>query len=228
MKLRLGIAIRNKRSEMGISQEELADRAGLHRTYISDIERGARNPSLESIDRLARALEISLPVLFERATDQNGGRELVSILLIEDDPRDVELTRRAFKKARIRNPMHVVRDGAEALDYLFGTGPCAQRAKERHPQVILLDLNLPKINGIEVLRRIKADNRTREIPVVILTISNQDGDMAECRRLGAEIYIVKPLGFHNFSEAMPGLQFDWALLKPSVWVPLEASPQGAT
>jgi CheY-like chemotaxis protein len=228
MKMSFGVAIKNKRSEMGISQEELADRAGLHRTYISDIERGARNPSLESIEKLASALEISLPVLFETATDQNGGREMVDILLVEDDPRDIELTQRAFKKARIRNPVHVVRDGAEALDFIFATGPYAQRREVPHPQVILLDLNLPKINGLEVLRRIKADKRTRDIPVVILTVSNQDRDIAACRRLGAESYIVKPVVFRNFSEVMPGLQFDWALLKRSGRHSSETVPEDAS
>jgi CheY-like chemotaxis protein len=216
MKLRLGIAIKDKRSEMGISQEELADRAGLHRTYVSDIERGARNPSLESIERLAKALEVSLPVLFEKAGDPDGDSELVGILLVEDNPQDIELTGRAFKKARVRNPVYVVRDGAEALQFIFSTGPYAGRQSDRHPLVILLDLNLPKIDGIEVLRRIKADKRTRDIPVVILTVSNRDRDIAECRRLGAENYIVKPVGFQNFSETMPGLQFEWALLRRSV------------
>jgi CheY-like chemotaxis protein len=215
MKLRLGIAIRDKRSELGISQEVLADRAGLHRTYVSDIERGARNPSLESIQRLAAALEVSLPVLFESAGDPDGDRELVGILLVEDDPQDIELAERAFKKARIRNPVYVVRDGAEALEFIFATGPSAELRSHRRPLVILLDLNLPKIDGIEVLRRIKIDKRTREIPVVILTLSKSDRDIAECRRLGAENYIVKPVGFRNFSEAMPDLMFDWALLRRS-------------
>jgi CheY-like chemotaxis protein len=224
MKMRLGIAIRDKRAEMGISQEELADRAGLHRTYVSDIERGARNPSLESIEKLSRALELSLPVLFERAIDHEGEKELVGILLVEDDPHDVELTQRAFKKARIRNPMHVARDGAEALDFLFSTGAYAHRSVGREPQVILLDLNLPRVSGLEVLRRIKADERTRTIPIVVLTVSNQDQDIAECRRLGVETYIVKPIGFRNFSETMPGLDFDWALLKRADLKP----PEGAT
>jgi len=200
---------------MGISQEELADRAGLHRTYISDLERGARNPSLESIQRLAKALEVSLPVLFEKAGDPNGDRELVGILLVEDNPQDVELTERAFKKARIRNPVYVVRDGAEALEFIFATGPHAGRRRDRQPLVILLDLKLPKISGLEVLRRIKADKRTREVPVVILTVSIQDRDITACRRLGVEAYLVKPVGSQNFSEAMAGLRFDWALLRRS-------------
>lgn len=209
MRLSLGRAIKNKRSEMKLSQEELAERAGLHRTYISDIERGARNPTLSSIERLARALNLSLSGLFELGINQ----DVVEILLVEDNPSDVALTMRAFEKARIRNPVHVARDGAEALDFVFATGAYAHRREDHRPKVILLDLNLPKIDGIEVLRRLKADKGTRKIPVVILTVSNQLRDMAECRRLGAESYIVKPVEFRNFSEAMPRFQFDWALLK---------------
>jgi CheY-like chemotaxis protein len=94
----------------------------------------------------------------------------------------------------------------------------------REPQVILLDLNLPRVSGLEVLRRIKADGRTRTIPIVVLTASNQDQDIAECRRLGVETYIVKPIGFRNFSETMPGLDFDWALLKRADLNP----PKGVT
>ena len=215
MKLLFGTAIRSTRSEIGISQEELADRAGLHRTYISDIERGARNPTLESIRKLAVALDVSLPVLFQRATGPGADKELVEILLVEDDPRDVELTMRAFQKARIRNPVHLARDGVEALDYLFANGPSPRRPADPHPMLILLDLKLPRIDGIEVLRRIKGDQRTRNITVVVLTVSNQHRDIALCRKLGAERYIVKPVGFQNFSEVMPHLQFDWALLKGS-------------
>lgn len=216
MRLRFGELVRNKRFEMGISQEELAGRAGLHRTYVSDIERGGRNPSLESIEKLAKALEVSLATLFEQAGGGLTGKpELVDILLVEDDPRDVEMTMRAFKEARISNPVHLAADGAEALDFLFGNGGYALRPEDRRPRVILLDLNLPIIDGLEVLRRIKANPATRNIPVVILAGSDNDQDVSACRRLGVESYIVKPVGFQNFSEAMPDLHFDWALLQRS-------------
>ena len=214
MKANLGRTIKNKRVELKLSQEKLAERAGLHRTYISDLERGARNPSLASIEKLARALDLSLPMLFEAEACRDE-EELVEILLVEDDPRDVELTMLAFKKARIRNPVHVARDGVEALDFIFATGSYAHRRKDRQPKVILLDLNLPRINGLEVLRRIKAEPQTRKIPVVALTVSHEHSDIEECRQLGAESYIVKPVEFQNFSEAMPRFQFDWALLKRS-------------
>ena len=113
--------------------------------------------------------------------------------MVEDNQADVELTLHAFKKAEITNPIHVVYDGAEALDFLFCCGRYANRKMENRPQVVLLDLNLPKVSGLEVLRRIKGDARTRTIPFIVLTMSRRDRDMGECHRLGAEIYIVKRL-----------------------------------
>jgi two-component system response regulator len=215
VKSRFGTALRNQRIERRISQEELADRAGLHRTYISDVERGARNLSLENIDKLARALGLSISMLFARAGKEMGSASVVDILLIEDDPRDVEMTVRAFRKARVTNTLHVARDGAEALQFLFPSGTLDRGNAHPLPGVVLLDLNLPRIDGLEVLRRIRADKRTREIPVIVLTVSGDDRDMAECRHLGVENYIVKPVGFRNFVEALPQLSLDWALLRRS-------------
>jgi CheY-like chemotaxis protein len=210
----LGATIKSDRSALGISQEELAYRAGLHRTYISDLERGARNPSIESIEKLARALQISVSMLFEQARRGSQAKELVEILLVEDNPRDVQLTLRGFEKAKITNPVHVVRDGDDALDFLFATGPYTNRRNARSPQIILLDLNLPKKSGIEVLQQIKANETTREIPVIVLTTSNRDRDVAACRRLGADHYIVKPVGFQNLSEVTARLSLAWTLVKP--------------
>ena len=215
LKALLGAAIKAERSALGISQEELAFRAGLHRTYVSDVERGARNPSLESVEKLARALEFTVPMLFERATHGNGRNQLVEILLVGDNPVDVKFTLRAFEKAHITNPLHVVNDGAQALDFVFGTGLYAHRAEIEQPLIILLDLNLPKKSGLEVLREIKAHKRTQEIPVIVLTASNRDRDIDECRRLGADRYIVKPVGFQNFSEVTHHFRFGWALVEPS-------------
>jgi CheY-like chemotaxis protein len=216
-----GATIKSQRGERGISQEELAERAGLHRTYISDVERGARNLSLDSIEKLAGALQLSIVHLFQAVTSEVRPAALVDILIVEDEPRDLELTLRAFGKAKLANPVHVVRDGAEALDFLFATGQHGGRKNRPLPGVILLDLNLPNIPGLKVLRRIKADPRTQEIPVVVLTVSNHDRDIAECRRLGAESYIVKPVGFQNFSEVTPHLRLEWALKKPARGGPVE-------
>src|SRR6516164_9618161 len=126
LKALFGTTIKSKRSELGMSQEELADRAGLHRTYVSDVERGMRNVSLISIEKLAQALGLSVWRLFEQAA--NGKRrDHMEILLVEDEPNDIELTRRAFKRVRIVNPMHVVHDGAAALDFIFARGEYADR-----------------------------------------------------------------------------------------------------
>ena len=211
----LGHTIRSSRSELHMSQEELADRAGLHRTYVSDVERGRRNISLENIEKLAQALELSVSKLFAKAGDGSIGSPFVELLLIEDDPGDAELTVRAFRKAKIANMIHVVRDGAEALDFLFATGGHEHRKNQPLPGVILLDLNLPKLDGLEVLRRIKADRQLRQIPVIVLTVSDRDGDVAECRRLGVANYLVKPVGFQKFSEIVPNLDLEWTLGKPS-------------
>ncbi|MEP6670481.1 MAG: response regulator [Chthoniobacter sp.] len=137
----------------------------------------------------------------------------MEILLVEDEPNDIELTQRAFKRARIVNPVHVVHDGMAALDFLFAKGIYADRHDKKPPGVILLDLKLPKLDGLEVLRRIRADERTKNIPVVILTASKFESDHAECRRLGINSYIVKPVDFRNFSEVTPQLQFDWKLVR---------------
>jgi CheY-like chemotaxis protein/DNA-binding XRE family transcriptional regulator len=223
VKKKFGATVRGWRNHLGISQEKLAERADLHRTYISDVERGARNVSLESIERLARALEISVSALFplpeaddlKKHLPGNGhGRHLISILLVEDNPDDVVMTLRAFKKARFANHVHVVNDGAEALDYVFCKGKYAGHRMEEHLQLILLDLKLPQVGGLEVLRRLKADPRTRPIPIVILTISQETCELDECLRLGAENCIVKPVDFQRLSRATPQLNLDWALVKP--------------
>jgi two-component system response regulator len=214
LKALLGAAIKAERSALGISQEELAYRANLHRTYISDMERGARNPSIASIEKLASALQISVSMLFEQAGGGSQAKELVEILLVEDNPRDVELTLRGFANGKITNPVHVVRDGVEALDFIFATGPHTHRRNACSPQIILLDLNLPKKSGIEVLQQIKANETTRAIPVIVLTASNRDRDVAECRRLGADAYILKPVGFQNLSEVTARLSLAWTLIKP--------------
>ncbi|MER3459297.1 MAG: two-component system response regulator [Chloroflexota bacterium] len=136
----------------------------------------------------------------------------VEILLVEDNPNDVELTLHALKKPNLANRIHVVRDGAEALDFIFGSGAYAGRRLEDRPKVILLDLKLPLVDGMEVLERIKSDPRTRIIPVVVLTSSREEPDIARSYELGVNSYIVKPVDFQQFAEAVRNLGLYWLLL----------------
>lgn len=134
------------------------------------------------------------------------------ILLVEDSPDDEALTLRAFAKSNIRNAVVVVHDGVEALDFLFCTGTYAGRDPEDRPEVILLDLKLPKLDGLEVLGRLRADERTKLLPVVILTSSRQDQDLVAGYRLGANSYIKKPVDFEQFVEAVRNLGLYWLVL----------------
>ncbi len=137
---------------------------------------------------------------------------IVDLLLVEDNPDDVELTLHAFKKINISNPVHVVRDGAEALEFLFCTGAYAHRKIQDSPKVVLLDLKLPKVDGLEVLRCIRADPRTKSMPVVILTASREERDIVSSYELGVNSYIVKPVDFEQFVEATRTLGLYWLLL----------------
>jgi CheY-like chemotaxis protein/DNA-binding XRE family transcriptional regulator len=217
-----GTSVRAWRSKLGISQEELAGRAGLHRTYVCDVERGARNVTLLSIEKLARALEISVSTLLSYPreplpdgtdADEIIYDELVDILFVEDNPGDIGLAIEGLKN--VTNKIHVVRDGQAALNFLFCTGEYANRKAHLHPQLILLDLNLPKIDGLEVLRRIKNDPRTSNIPVIVLTASTKDRDLQASKQLGADAYIVKPVDLKNLAQVTPQLKFQWALLARS-------------
>ena len=134
------------------------------------------------------------------------------ILLVEDNPSDIDLTKRALAKSRVSNPLVVAEDGQSALDYLFGTGPHAGRNNPELPAVILLDLKLPILDGLEVLRRIRADDRTRRLPVVILTSSKEQQDLAESYDRGANSYLRKPVDFNKFAEAIQYLGLYWLVL----------------
>jgi two-component system response regulator len=135
-----------------------------------------------------------------------------SILLVEDNPDDEALTLRALKKNNIRNDVVVARDGAQALDYLFGTGAYAGRDMSIMPSVTLLDIKLPKIDGLEVLRRMRADERTKLLPVVILTSSKEEQDLTDGYKSGASSYIRKPVDFSQFTEAVRELGLYWLVL----------------
>lgn len=220
MQARLGATVRTYRQQLGITQEELAWRADMHRTYLADIERGARNITLRSIANLAHALQLSVEGLLFHARGASDllahadtTRNLGEILIIEDNAQDSELTMRAFRHARIANPVTVLGDGAEALEYLFQTGRHARRAAGL-PQLVLLDLGLPNVPGVEVLRQMRAHRQTRDIPVVVLTASRHDTSILECSRLGAADYIVKPLEFTSFANVTSRLEFNWTLRPP--------------
>ncbi len=136
----------------------------------------------------------------------------VELLLVEDNPADVELTLHAFAQHNVSNRIHVARDGAEALDFLFCQGEYAGRDPARQPKVILLDLKLPKVDGLEVLRRIRADPVLRTLPVVVVTSSREEQDMVESYQLGVNSYIVKPIDFDQFVETARQLGLYWLLL----------------
>lgn len=138
--------------------------------------------------------------------------DATEILIVEDNPDDLEMTLRALRKAKLANRIEVARDGAEALDYLFAQGPHAARRVENGPRFILLDLKLPKIDGLEVLRRVKGDPRTKKIPVVVLTSSKEQPDVLDCYHLGVNSYIVKPVNFENFVSCVADLGMYWLLL----------------
>ena len=136
----------------------------------------------------------------------------VEILLVEDNPQDLELTQRALRKANLTNCIHIARDGAEALEFLFCEGAHAARKIEDGPKVILLDLKLPKLDGLQVLKRIKSDPRTKSIPVVVLTSSKEQNDVVESYHLGVNSYIVKPVNFERFAAAVRDVGMYWVLL----------------
>jgi len=140
-----------------------------------------------------------------------GERE-VEILLVEDNPSDAELTLRALKKNNLANKVFHVADGEEALNFIYCRGPYSERMIDDVPRVILLDLKLPKVDGLEVLKILKSDPLTREIPIVVLTSSTEERDIVETYRLGANSYIVKPVNFDRFSAAVKELGFYWLLL----------------
>ena len=226
LKKMFGAEVKRRRTHLGISQEALAERASLHRTYISDIEAGKRNPSLGSIQRLATALGAPISAVFCATEDLSASApslgppgiddRVVNILLIDADPKASQLTTAIFKKFNLTNCLKVIHRGAEALDFIFCRGAYARRRIKIQPQVVLLDLELSDLTALEVLRQMKGDPRTRMIPVVVLTPVRKDPRCREAARLGAEDCILKPLDFQSFSQIMPKLSFAWTLHKSEV------------
>jgi two-component system response regulator len=141
--------------------------------------------------------------------------DAVDILLVEDNPRDVELTVRALKKHNLANRLFVLEDGMDALDFIFARGKFAQREPHHHPKVVFLDIKLPKMNGLEVLRAIKSNEQTQGIPVVMVTSSQQDPDIKTAYELGANSYVVKPVEFDAFQDVMLRLGFYWLMVNQS-------------
>lgn len=206
------------RRRLGLTQEELAWRANLHRTYIADIERGARNVTLRSMESLAKALEITVGGLLSAISLPASGPHLGAagrdeILLVEDNSADAALTIRAFRLVKVTNPLCVVPHAEGAWEYLTGTGAQAQ-VGPRTPALIMLDLNLPGMSGVEFLRRLKSDPARSEIPVVVLTVSRYDRVILECSRLGVANYIVKPLSFESFLRVSPRLNLRLRVAAP--------------
>lgn len=148
-------------------------------------------------------------------------REGIEILLVEDNPSDLELALHALRHNCVANRIHVARDGEEALDFIFSRGPHANRETGSHPKIILLDLKLPKVDGLEVLRQVKSDGRTRLIPVVMLTSSKEESDLVASYQLGVNSYIQKPVDFAQFQETVKELGLYWLVVN-------EAPPAAAT
>jgi two-component system response regulator len=143
-------------------------------------------------------------------------KEGVEILLVEDSASDAEMTINALKKNNLANKLLHLKDGSAALDFIFGEGPYLGRSVEDKPRVILLDLKMPKVNGIEVLERIRSDARTRTIPVVMLTSSREDPDIEKCYELGVNSYVIKPVEFEEFQKAISNLGLFWMIVNQTL------------
>jgi CheY-like chemotaxis protein len=164
----------------------------------------------QDCDDLTGVLQFSMAE--SRTSTSEIMKQSLEILLVEDNPNDAELAIRALKKHNLANNLIHVTDGQAALDFLLGTGIHHGRDVHQHPKVVLLDLKLPKLDGIEVLRQVRADERTKLVPIVIMTSSREDRDVVESYKLGANSYIVKPVDFEKFSEAVSHLGLYWLLL----------------
>lgn len=224
----LGQVVRSRRKLLGLSQEELAERSGLHRTYVTDVERGVRNLTFESALKLASALQLPVQTIVGMV-DHGVGPEVgkpnaaAEILLVEDNPKDLELTIGALQRHSLVNRVATASTGKEALTFLGIEASEHPAAPKRLPSLVLLDLRLPDLDGNEVLRRIRSDERTARVPVVILTASRSDIDYRESVRWGVSGYLTKPVDWLEFSMMMPKFGFRWMLLGQSP-LSTDASP----
>jgi two-component system response regulator len=209
-----GAQVKAQRCKLGLTQEELAWRAGMHCTHLANVERAGGNLTLRSIANLALALEVTPSLLLSQKVPgppgDNPVMEKREILMVEDSKADAELALIAFRRANLDNPIKVVESGGEALLYLRCEGRYAKRQLTL-PELILLDLNLPDMTGEEVLRELNAQPKLCLLPVVILTSSHSDRSMAECMKLGARDYIVKPLDFEGLSKITGKADLHWTL-----------------
>jgi two-component system, response regulator len=223
---RFGAVVRSQRLSAGLSQEELAHRSGLHRTYVTDVERGARNPSLNSIKKLSDALGMPLGGLFglveeadrrEHQTAASSHQENASphkpaaILIAAENSSNADTVIRVLSENNIVNNVHVVHDGAEAMDYVFCTGAYKKRDFLETPGLVLLDLRLGKIDAFTILAKIRDNPLTRPIPVVALG-AQSDQDLAKARQHGVTEFIVAPFDFPKFALASAQLGFQWTLV----------------
>jgi len=196
----LSEVLKERRVELGVSQAELATRAGLHRTYISEVERGAQNITIETLSKIADALETTVLVLMEDATNASRiSADPIEIVLAEDNPADVHIIERCLKSSKIPNNLTVLRDGKKAIDYLNGEG---ENKDVRVPDLIFLDLHLPKINGFEILEQLKSTARLRQVPIVVLTNSESSVDISKCYELYANTFVTKPATQKEFQDAI--------------------------
>jgi two-component system response regulator len=224
---RFGSAVRSHRKRLGLSQEDLADRSGLHRTYITDVERGVRNVTMESISRLVRALDVPFTQIFGIMEGKQPGWQLagehttspervsvrpVEILLVEGNRKHADGIARSLKQHGVTNRVSVVYSGEAALRRLYDGASPPGSDPPILPDIILLDITLSEINALEVLRRLRADGRTRAIPVVVLIPSGSDQDYSETTKLGVTFSINKPVDFCEFSTLMPKMGFQWVLM----------------
>ena len=224
---RFGSVVRSQRLSAGYSQEELAHRSGLHRTYVTDVERGARNPSLNSIKKLSGALGISLSELFRLVEGSEQPAQITSgtgdpkedshsryieILIADKDAGEIESTLKVLRERNLANTVHFARDGSDALDFVFCTGPYKKRNVLYPPVLIVLDLDLAKVGGLEVLSRIRQNPITKSLPVLAL-VSQSGHDVDKARELGISDIIVKPLDFSKLVAAVTQTGLSWALVK---------------